>query len=91
MSFGVGARACPCQPVAARVIYMALVRLLTSYRIIASEDEPPNTDYADYNQIKSALVAIPRDFKVKLVPRNSVELKECLRTSMERTEQYYVE
>ena len=91
MSFGAGARACPGHHVAARVIYTALVRLLTSYRIIASEDEPPNTDYADYNQIKSALVAIPRDFKVKLVPRNSLELEECLRTSKQRTEQYYVE
>jgi len=91
MSFGAGARACIGNSVAARVIYTALLRLLASYRIIASENEPPNTDYADYNQFKSALVAIPRDFKVKLVPRNSTELEECLRASMQRTEQYYVE
>jgi phenylacetate 2-hydroxylase len=91
MSFGAGARACPGHHVAARVIYTALVRLLTSYRIVASEEEPPNTNYADYNQIKSALVAIPRDFNVKLIPRDSKELEECLRTTMKRTDQYYVE
>ncbi|KIN05297.1 hypothetical protein OIDMADRAFT_51108 [Oidiodendron maius Zn] len=88
MSFGAGARACTGRAVATRVIYMALVRLLTSYRIIASEDEPPNTDYADYNKIKTALVAIPRDFKVKLVPRDSVELEKCLRASAQRNNQY---
>lgn len=91
MSFGAGGRACPGHHVAARVIYVALIRLLTSYRIIASEDEPPNTDYADYNQVKSALVAIPRDFRVKLEPRNGVELEECLKASAQRTESYYVE
>jgi phenylacetate 2-hydroxylase len=91
MSFGAGARACPGRSVATRVIYTALVRLLASYRIVASEEEPPNTDYADYNQCKSALVAIPRNFKVKLVPRNSMELEGCLKASAKRTELYYIE
>jgi phenylacetate 2-hydroxylase len=67
--------------VATRVIYTALVRLLASHRIVASKDEPPNTDYADYNQSKSALVAVPRNFKEKLVPRNIMELEGCLKTS----------
>lgn len=40
---------------------------------MASETEPPNTDYVDYNQFKSALVAIPRDFKVRLIPRDGVD------------------
>jgi phenylacetate 2-hydroxylase len=91
VSFGAGARACPGQLLASRVIYTALIRLLTSYRIVASEDQPPNTDYVDYNRSKSALVAIPRDFKVKLIPRDSAELEECLNASRRRTEQYYVE
>jgi phenylacetate 2-hydroxylase len=65
---------------------------------VASESQPPNTDYVDYNQFKSALVAIPRDFKVKLVPRDGMEggselgtLEECLEEARMRTEGYYKE
>jgi len=36
---------------------------MCSYKIIASEKQPPDPDYVDYNQFKSALVVIPRDFK----------------------------
>ncbi|KUL86905.1 hypothetical protein ZTR_05271 [Talaromyces verruculosus] len=90
MSFGAGARACSGQFVANRVIYTALVRLLSSYRIVASKDFPPNTHYTDYNAIKSALVAIPRDFKVKLIPRNESELLSCLESGAKRTESHYV-
>ncbi|KAI0854286.1 cytochrome P450 [Daldinia vernicosa] len=67
LGFGAGARACSGQYIASRLLYTALVRLISSYKIVASETEPPNTDYVDYNAIKSALVAIPRDFKVRLV------------------------
>jgi phenylacetate 2-hydroxylase len=91
MSFGAGARACSGQLVANRVIYTALVRLLSSYHIVASEEFPPNTDYADYNAIKSALVAIPRDFRVKLIPRDEPELVACLEIGAKRTEKHYVD
>lgn len=74
------------------------MRIICSYRIVASETEPPNTDYVDYNQFKSALVAIPRDFKVRLVPRDGMEgaseegmLDACLEEARERTADYYKE
>jgi phenylacetate 2-hydroxylase len=63
---------------------------LSLYKIEASETEPPNTDYVDYNALKSALVAIPRDFKVKLVPRGEGE-EDILRMGEERTKGYYKE
>lgn len=91
LSFGTGSRACSGQVIAIRLLYTALTRLLCSYKIVASEAEPPNTDYVDYNEIKSALVAIPRDFKVRLVPRDSAMTAECLATAMERTEHHYKE
>ncbi|KAI0020434.1 cytochrome P450 [Xylariomycetidae sp. FL0641] len=91
LSFGAGARACSGQIIAQRLLHTALVRLLSSYRIVASEDEPPNTDYVDYNQFKSALVAIPRDFKVRLIPREPGVLEECLDEAMERTVDFYRE
>ncbi|KAH8598150.1 phenylacetate 2-hydroxylase [Bisporella sp. PMI_857] len=96
-SFGAGSRACSGQIIASRLLYTALIRIICSYRIIASEIEPPNTDYADYNQFKSALVAIPRDFKVRLVPRDGMAgeeegtLEGCLEEARARTEGYYRE
>ena len=97
-SFGAGSRACSGQIIASRLLYTALVRIICSYRIVASETQPPNTDYVDYNQFKSALVAIPRDFMVRLVPRDGMVggseegiLRECLEEARRRTEGYYKE
>ncbi|WDK18218.1 cytochrome P450 [Colletotrichum graminicola] len=91
LSFGAGSRACSGQHIAHRLLYTALLRLLASYKIVASEAEQPNTDYVDYNQCKSALVAIPRNFKVKLVPRDVDVTEECLRLAEERTRDHYKE
>ena len=97
-SFGAGSRACSGQIIASRLLYTALIRILCSYRIVASETNPPNTDYVDYNKFKSALVAIPRDFGVRLIPRDGMEdgetqgiLEDCLEEARQRTEGYYRE
>jgi phenylacetate 2-hydroxylase len=52
----------------------------------------------DYNQFKPALVAIPRDFKIQLIPRDGMEnasdigtLEQCLEAARMRTESYYKE
>ncbi|KAI1773859.1 cytochrome P450 [Hypoxylon cercidicola] len=89
LSFGTGSRACSGQFIASRLLYTALVRLLSSYKIVASEEEPPNTDYVDYNEIKTALVAIPRHFKVKLIPRDTAMTAECLELAEQRTKEHY--
>jgi len=88
-SFGAGSRACSGQLIASRLLYAALIRILTSYKIVASETEPPNTDYVEYNQFKTALVAIPRDFKVRLVPRDGEMNEACLAEAEERTKFAY--
>lgn len=88
-SFGAGSRACSGQFIASRLLYTALVRLISSFKIVASETAPPNTDYVDYNQFKSALVAIPRDFKVKLIPRDANVTGECLKEAEVRTRDAY--
>lgn len=90
-SFGAGSRACSGQHIASRLLYVALIRILSCYKIVASETEPPNTDYVDYNQFKTALVAIPRDFKVRLVPREGVDIDGILREAEGRTRNYYQE
>ncbi|KAM3494379.1 hypothetical protein MY3957_002387 [Beauveria namnaoensis] len=89
LSFGTGSRACSGQFIASRMLYSALVRLLASYKIMASEEFPPNTDYVDYNQCKTALVAIPREFKVKLIPRDTPMTSTCMDAAEERTRDHY--
>ena len=89
LSFGSGSRACSGQFIASRLLYSALVEILSVYKIVASESEPPNTDYVEYNQFKSALVAIPKDYKVKLIPRDEAVLDQVLRETEERTKDYY--
>jgi phenylacetate 2-hydroxylase len=91
MSFGAGARACSGQIVAQRLLYAALIRIISSYKIVASETEPPNTDYIEYNQFKTALVAIPKDFKVKLIPRDTRATEEALNDASARTGDFYQE
>ncbi|KAJ4252436.1 hypothetical protein NW762_011037 [Fusarium torreyae] len=91
LSFGTGSRACSGQFIASRMLYSALVRILSSYKIVASEDAPPNTDYVEYNQFKTALVAIPREFKVKLIPRDSAMVDQCMNAAEERTRDHYKE
>ncbi|KAF2728738.1 cytochrome P450 [Polyplosphaeria fusca] len=91
LSFGAGSRSCPGSIIASKLMYSALFRLLSLYRISASETSPPNTDYVDYNAIKSALVAIPRDFKIKLIPREAQLASRVLSTSEARTRDLYRE
>lgn len=91
LSFGTGSRACSGQFIASRLLYTALVRILSSYKIVASETHPPNTDYVEYNQFKTALVAIPREFKVRLVPRDSSMTGMCLDAAEQRTKEHYKE
>jgi phenylacetate 2-hydroxylase len=89
--FGAGSRMCSGQFIASRLLYAALVRVITSFRIVASKEEKPNTDYVHYNSLKSALVAIPVDFKVKLVPRDEEAIEKALAQAKERTKDAYKE
>jgi len=77
--------------IASKLIYAALFRLLSLYKIEASVTNPPNTDYVDYNAIKSALVAIPRDFGVRLVPRDGEMVNAVLEEGRVRTAELYKE
>ena len=60
--------------IATRLCYALLVRFILSFEVVASPTNPPNTDYVEYNSLKTALVAIPRDFNVKLKMRDEAWL-----------------
>ena len=85
-AFGAGSRACPGIALTNRELYTVLVRLITSYRIVASETAPPETDYVEFNSARSALVVVPRDVKIRLIPRNMSDLQVCLEGAEGRIE-----
>ncbi|KAK2629872.1 hypothetical protein QTJ16_000692 [Diplocarpon rosae] len=97
-AFGVGSRACSGQIIAGLLLYTALMRIICSYQIVANEIKPLNTDYVEYNNFKTTLVAIPRDFDVRLIPRDGMQgaseegtLDACLEEARARTAGYYKE
>jgi phenylacetate 2-hydroxylase len=61
--------------IATRLCYALLVRFILAFEVVASDTNPPNTDYVEYNALKTALVAIPRDFNVKLKMRDDAWLE----------------
>jgi phenylacetate 2-hydroxylase len=69
---------CPGYTIAQRMVYIMLVRLLTGYKLRTSEKKPPITHYSKYNTSKTALVAVPEPFLVKLTARNEEELEALL-------------
>ncbi|KAI9710754.1 MAG: hypothetical protein M1820_002587 [Bogoriella megaspora] len=84
-SFGAGSRACSGQILAHRLMYTALLRILSVFRIEASKAQPPETNYIEYNASKSALVAVPKEFNVRLVVRDAGVLNRCLAEAERRT------
>jgi len=74
--FGAGSRMCAGHLIATRLCYSLLVRFILAFEVVASESNPPNTDYVEYNAIKTALVAIPRDFGVRLKVRDEKWLEK---------------
>lgn len=64
--FGAGIRMYTGHLIATWLCNCLLVRCMLPFEVVASDTNPPNADYIEYNGIKTALVAIPRDCNVKL-------------------------
>ncbi|KUJ16402.1 cytochrome P450 [Mollisia scopiformis] len=82
-SYGAGARMCTAVNFSNRILYAIFLRLIVSFEIIGSKEDPPETHYIDYNRNTTAASAIPKDFKARFVPRDVGILEECLRKSQE--------
>lgn len=84
-AFGAGSRACPGQIIGTRLLYLALVRLISAYKMVASESMPPNTHHVEYNAEKNAMFAVPRSYGVRLIPRDEGTLRGVLENAKIRT------
>lgn len=72
-SYGAGSRMCTAVALSNRVLYATYVRLIMHFKIKASLDAPPCTDFIDFNENRSDATAIPKRFKIKLEPRDNIE------------------
>jgi phenylacetate 2-hydroxylase len=68
-SLGAGSRACTAIALTNRVMYATMVRLIISFKIVASKTSPPVTDYIDYNEDRSGQTAICKRYKIVLEER----------------------
>ncbi|KAM5433943.1 putative 3-hydroxyphenylacetate 6-hydroxylase [Microsporum canis] len=75
-TYGLGYRMCAGSLLANREIYLIFIRMLNSFRIIS--DEKINTHPIHGNSDPTSLVAIPKKYKVKFVPKNKTALDESL-------------
>lgn len=85
--FGAGSRMCIGSHLANREIYTIFTRLILSFEFLPAVDagEAPILDALECGAIKTAMALQPKPFKVKVKPRNTEMLNQCIKESDERT------
>lgn len=78
-TYGMGYRMCAGSLLANRELYLVFMRTLNSFRIDPYDDAEWHPVYGNLDP--TSLVAIPKKYKVRFVPRN----EEVLRMSLART------
>jgi 3-hydroxyphenylacetate 6-hydroxylase len=75
-SYGLGYRMCAGSLLANRELYLIFLRMLNSFKIVKHDevDCHPVTGNSD----PTSLVAVPRRYKVKFIPRNEKALREAI-------------
>ncbi|KAI1374165.1 cytochrome P450 [Hypoxylon crocopeplum] len=68
-AYGAGARICPAMQISNRILYAFIVRLVVSFRFVASKDRPPIDHPVKYNQAPAGFVAKIKPYDAYCVPR----------------------
>ena len=76
-TYGIGYRMCAGSLLANRELYLVFLRMLNSFRIEA--DEKIDWDPVRGNSDPTSLVAIPKQYKVRFVPKDGIALDAALR------------
>lgn len=76
-TYGMGYRMCAGSLLANRELYLVFIRTLNSFRIEPT-DEKIEWHPLKGNSDPTSLVAIPKKYKVRFVPKNEVSLVEAL-------------
>lgn len=75
-SYGMGYRMCAGSLLANRELYLVFLRMLNSFRIEA--DEKFDWDPVRGNSDPTSLVALPKEYKARFVPKDKVALGAAL-------------
>lgn len=67
-AYGAGSRICPAWQISNRILYALIIRLIVSFKFVASKDMPPEID-PKYNEAPGHLVAKLRSYKAFCIPR----------------------
>lgn len=75
-TFGLGYRMCAGSLLANRELYLVFIRMITAFKLVAesTKEVHPVKDNSD----PTSLVAIPRDYQVRFVPRDGEQLQKAL-------------
>jgi phenylacetate 2-hydroxylase len=73
-----------------RVLYALFLRLIVSFKFTPSKESPAITHYIDYKRDPSESNSIPKEFKVKLTPRDEDALERCVLQTEERLADFNV-
>ncbi|KUI72000.1 Phenylacetate 2-hydroxylase [Cytospora mali] len=84
-SYGAGSRMCTAVNFSNRILYAIFLRLIVSFKIRQSDNEPPNLHYIDYNCDTTAQGAIAKDFKAYFELRDREAFDACMKQSEENT------
>ncbi|KAL4887537.1 cytochrome P450 [Aspergillus karnatakaensis] len=80
-AFGAGARQCTAVNLSNRVLYAMFTRLILSFRIKESKEQPCDTHYINYKENPAASNAIPKAFKIRIAARNEGLLGKVMERS----------
>ena len=69
-AFGAGSRVCPAMQISNRILYALIIRLIVSFKFVASKEMPPVDHPVDYNMAAGSLVARPKPYKAYCIPRD---------------------
>lgn len=68
-AFGAGSRVCPAMQISNRILYALIIRLIVSFKFVASKEMPPVDHPVEYNLAAGSLVARPKPYKAYCIPR----------------------
>ena len=70
-----------------RELYAIFTRLILAFNIRPTNDAPmtPELDTIECNSVPTSMVLQPKPFKVRFVPRDSMQLDKWVKESFDRT------
>ncbi|KAG6002244.1 hypothetical protein E4U21_003304 [Claviceps maximensis] len=86
-SFGAGSRMCAGSHLANRQLYMAFIRLITTFEFFPSDNpgDAPCINYMDCNATPTSLTMDPKPFRIGLRPRSEGDARRWIAEAEERT------